>query len=141
MNNHVKRETTEFPEESVTLDARIVADATLLQVREAFSKASMLTTKGTEGWQHAVLSSSAGAKEISHKCLENTAANVEAAFGAARAIVSSKTIPEAAAAYTNFLKDQFEATVAQSTEFCALSSKVFQKTFDAVGASVADVTQ
>jgi hypothetical protein len=128
MNEHIKQ--TEDVLEAGRREVRAAAEASMQNAREGFSQASKLAANGTEIWRQVVLSSSAGAKELTGKCLENTAANMEATLEAARALATSKTIPEAASIYTDFVTKQLATTTEQAQELLTLSSEVYSRMLD-----------
>jgi hypothetical protein len=127
MNEHIK---TDDGFKAASLDLRAAAEAGVESAREGLLEASKLAANGTEIWRQAVLSGSAGAKELAGKCLENAAANMEATLDAARAMAKSKTIPEAATIYTDFVTRQLATTTAQAQELLTLSSSVYARMID-----------
>ena len=68
-------------------------------------------------------------RTLAEKALFNMAANTEAAFDAAQAMLRAKDVTEAVQLQAKFFQSQFAKAGEQSKEFYELASKLTQQTF------------
>ena len=76
------------------------------------------------------LATQAGIKSIGAKIMDNTVANAEAAFDAARAIARAGSVPEALRLQAEFVQRQFSVAGAQTKELFELSTSVATNAFE-----------
>lgn len=112
-----------------------VAEEAVSKTREAYQKMSVAAKENARVVEDVMLAAQAGAKTFGEKVLHNTAANTEAAFDAAQAIVRAKTLPEAARLQADFVQQQFTVAGAQAKELFELSTKIAKQTFEQVNAA------
>jgi hypothetical protein len=126
---------------AVAKEARIpenvqaIAEESVAKTHEAFTKLSAVAKDNAKAVEEVVLAAQAGAKAVAEKVLNNTTANTEAAFDAARAIARAKTLPEAARLQVDFVQQQMAVASQQTKELFELGTKVAQQTFQTVNAA------
>lgn len=122
-------------------DARIpeqvqaFAEDSVSKARETYGKLNSVAKDNAKVIEEVMVAAHVGAKTIGDKVLNNTEANTEAAFEAAKAIARAKTLPEAMRLQTTFMQQQFTAAGVQTKELFELSTKVAQQTLESVSAA------
>jgi len=139
MNEQLKRQATDFMK--AASEARIpegvqqIAEDTVAKTREAYARMAVATKDSAKVAEEVFLAAHAGARVIGEKMLANTAANTEAMFDAAQAIVKAKTLPEAARLQATFMQSQMALAGNQAKELFELSTRVAQQTFETMSAA------
>jgi hypothetical protein len=134
MNDQIKRQFENMM--GAARDARIpdnvqqIAEDTVEKSREAYVKMAAVATDNAKVAEEVMLTAQAGAKSLGEKVLQNTLANTEAAFDAARAIARAKTLPEAFRLQADFAQQQMAVAGQQTKELLELSTKVARHTFE-----------
>ena len=112
-----------------------MAEDGVSKTREAYHKLQSATKDQVKVVEEFVLAAQAGAKAIGEKVIENTAANTEAAFDAARAMARARSLPEAARLQADFLQQQMAIASSQTKELLELSTRVTRQAFESVNAA------
>ena len=112
----------------------IVEDG-VAKTRDAYLKINAVTKDGVKAFEDAMTAAYAGTKTIGEKVLLNIEANTKAAFDGAQSISRARTLPEVVRLQSSHLQNQVVATSVQTKEFCELSAKVVQQTFEAMNAA------
>lgn len=98
--------------------------------RETYQRFNEAAKDSVKAVEEMMLASHAGVKAVGEKMMHNTTVNTEAAFDAAQAIASAKSIPEAARLQADFVQQQAAVASAQMKELFELSAKITQQTFE-----------
>jgi hypothetical protein len=107
-------------------DVRHMAQESVARSRELY-RSTMSAAQGSARVFAEVAETTWGsAKLLNDKIIQNVAANAEAAFDAAEAIVAARSLPEAARLQSEFLQLLFVSTGEQLKEFVDLSGRVAQ---------------
>lgn len=130
------RNTTQFfstgqhgmvPESLATLAENAVSKS-----RELFDKVSLATQDNAKVAENVFATVQNGASSISKRMLDNTVANADAAFEAARAIARARSVPEIASLQAEFIQQQLSTAATQSKDMLELSTRIAQQTFEAM---------
>lgn len=107
-----------------------IAEDAVEKSREAYQKLSTVARDNAKVTEEVMLTAQAGAKSIGEKLVQNTLANTEAAFDAARTIAHAKTLPEALRLQADYFQQQVAAAGQQTKDLFELSNKVARHTFE-----------
>jgi len=116
-------------------NVQAMAAESVAKGRETYQKLNAAAKDSVKAFEEVITTAQAGARAISEKVLNNTAANTEAAFDAAQAIARARTLPEAIRLQTDFVQQQLTAASAQTKELFELSTKVAQQTFETLSSA------
>ncbi len=109
--------------------------------KEAFETLSAAAKDQVKVAEELALTTQAGIKSISHKIMDNTAVNAEAAFDAARAIARASTLPEAFRIQAEFVQRQFSVAGAQTKELFELSTRFATQAFESASEATAKTVE
>ncbi|MGE0629093.1 MAG: phasin family protein [Hyphomicrobiaceae bacterium] len=113
------------------------AEDSVAKTREAYQRMNSAAKDSAKVVEEVVLAAQAGAKTLGEKVFQNTAANTEAAFDAAKAMARARTLPEAARLQADYMQQQFAVAGEQTREFFELSTKVARETLESMNAAAA----
>ncbi len=134
MNEHIKRQTEEFMNAAkaakIPENIQAMAEEGVTRSQEAFSTLSAAAKDQVKAAEEIALTTQAGFKSISNKLFENTTANAEATFEAARSIARASSIPEAFRLQAEFMQRQFAVAGAQTKELFELSTRFATTAFE-----------
>jgi phasin len=122
-------------------DARIpenfqaMAEDSVAKTREAYQKLNAVAKDGAKAVEEVMLTAQASAKAFGEKVMQNTTANTEAAFDAARAIARARSLPEAARLQADFMQQQLSVAGAQTKELFELSTKLARETIETMNSA------
>lgn len=114
-----------------------MAEESVAKTRAAYVQFNSVAKDNLKAYQDALTAAQDGAKTIGEKVLHNAETNTKAVFDAAQAISRAKTFPEIARLQTSFFQKQMGDAAVQTQEFCELSMKVAQQTFEAMNSAAA----
>jgi hypothetical protein len=123
---------------NATKDARLPENMQAMMVdgvaksREAYEKAAAVAKDQAKVAEELMLAGQAGARAIGNKLVENTVANTDAAFDAAKAIAGARSLQEVARLQTEFVQRQLAIASAQTRELFELSGRVATQTLASV---------
>ena len=117
-------------ETSIPDNIQSIVEDSVAKSREAYFKINAVAKDGVKAFEDAMTSAYAGAKTISEKILLDTEANTKAAFEAAQSMSRAKTLPELIRLQSSYFQRQLTDASVQTKEFCDLSAKVAQQTFE-----------
>ncbi|MFN3743218.1 MAG: phasin family protein [Hyphomicrobiaceae bacterium] len=118
-----------------------LAEEGVTRSKEAFETLSAAAKDQVKAAEELALATQAGFKSISHKLMDNTVANAEAAFEAASAIARAGTVPEALRLQAEFVQRQLATAGAQTRELIELSSRVATQAFETAAEATAKTVE
>jgi hypothetical protein len=137
MNDHIKRTAEEFMNAAkaakIPENIQALAQEGVAKSQEAFETLTAAAKDQAKAAEEFALATQAGFKSIGAKMFDNTAANAEAAFDAARAMASATSVTEALRIQAEFVQRQFAVAGAQTKELFELSSRFAKQSFEAAG--------
>jgi phasin len=141
MNEQFTRQAEQFMDAAkaakIPENIQAFAEEGVSRSKEAFETLSAAAKDQVKVAEELALSTQAGFKSISHKIMDNTAVNAEAAFDAARAIARASTLPEAFRIQAEFVQRQFSVAGAQTKELFELSTRFATQAFESASEATA----
>lgn len=145
MNDHFTRQAEQFMDAAKATklpeNIQAFAEEGLTRSREAFETFSAAAKDQVKVAEELALTAQAGFKSIGHKLMDNTAANAEAAFEAARAIARAGSVPEALRLQTEFVQRQLTIAGEQTKELFELSSRIATQAFETASEATAKTVE
>ena len=136
MNEQIKRQAEEFLNAAkaakIPENVQAIAEEGVTRSKEAFDTLTAAAKDQAKAAEELALATQASFKTISNKLFDNTAANAEATFDAARSIARAGSVPEALRLQVEFFQRQFAVAGAQTKELFELSTRVATQTFETV---------
>jgi phasin len=134
MNEHIKRQTEEFMNAAkaakIPENIQALAEEGVSRSKEAFDTLTAAAKEQAKAAEDLALATQANLKTIGSKLFDNTAANAEAAFDAARSIARAGSVPEALRLQVEFVQRQFSIAGAQAKELFELSASMAKQTLE-----------
>ncbi len=134
MNEHIKRQAEEFMNAAkaakIPENIQAIAEDGVVRSKEAFETLTAAAKDQAKAAEDLALATQANLKTIGNKLFDNTAANAEAAFDAARSIARAGSVPEALRLQAEFVQRQFSVAGAQAKELFELSTRIATQTFE-----------
>lgn len=134
MNEHFTRHAEQFMDAAkaakIPENVQAFAEQGVSRSQEAFETLSTAAQDQMKAAEELALATQAGFKSIGTKIMDNTAANAEATFEAARAIARAGSVPEALRLHAEFIQRQFAVAGAQTKELFELSARVATNAFE-----------
>ena len=121
-------------------NVQAMAQQSLAQSKELFTKGSLVAQDGARAMTEIADTAWGSTKMLHEKIVQNVQANTEAAFLAANAIASAKTLPEIAKLQTEFLQKLSAQAGEQTKEFFDLSTRASQHVLEKVQAAAKSLT-
>jgi len=118
--------------EKLFLDARVpenvqaIARQSVAASKEFYAKTAAAAQDGAKVITEIADTAWGSAKMLNEKLAQNVTANAEAAFRAAQAMATAKSLPEIAKLQSEFVQDLAAQAVEQTKEFLDLSSRATQ---------------
>jgi hypothetical protein len=141
MNEHFTRQAEQFMDAAkaakIPENIQAMAEEGVSRSQEAFATFSTAAKDQVKAAEELSLATQAGIKSIGTKMMDNTAANAEATFDAARAIARAGSIPEALRLQAEFFQRQFAIAGTQTKELFELSTRVAPNAFDTASEATA----
>ncbi|MFM7084704.1 MAG: phasin family protein [Hyphomicrobium sp.] len=109
-----------------------LAENAVSKSRELFDKVSVATQDNAKVAENVLATVQNGASSLGKRMLDNTVANADAAFEAARAIARARSVPEIASLQAEFIQQQLSTAAHQSKDMLELSTRIAQQTFEAM---------
>ncbi len=94
------------------------------KTHETYTKVSAAAQDAGKAFEKVYETAQKGSKTLTEKFIDQAAKNTDAAFKTARAVLKSKSVPEAAQLQAEYLNKQIEIIGNQSKELYELSSKI-----------------
>jgi hypothetical protein len=110
----------------VPADVQAVAQQSVAKSWELYRQSLAAAQGGAKIFTEVAETTWGSAKLLNDRIIQNMTANAEAAFSAAEAIASARSLPEAAKLQGEFLQMLFLATGEQLKEFADLSARAAQ---------------
>ena len=115
-----------FKDLRVPENVQAIAQQGVAASKEFYSKAAATAQDGAKAMNEVADTAWGSTKMLNEKIVQNMAANAEAAFNAAHAIATAKSLPEIAKIQSEFVQ-KFAAQAAEQTrEFVDLSTRATQ---------------
>jgi phasin family protein len=117
-------------------DARVpenvqaIAQQGVTASKEFYAKAAAAAQDGATAMNEIADTAWGNTKMLNEKIVQNLTANAEAAFGAAQAIATAKSLPEIAKLQSEFVQKFAAQATEQTKEFYDLSSRATQHLFE-----------
>lgn len=138
MNDTIMKQAEEMvqaaKEARVPESVQAFTEDALNQSRDVYTKATAFAKDAGKAAEEVTAVYVKGATEIGEKFAANFAANTEAAFDAAGAVVRAGNLADAARLQADFLQQQVAKAGEQAKEFYEVSTKVAKETAETVGA-------
>lgn len=112
----------------------------MANARETYDRINLLTKDSARILEEVLEANQAGVRVIGEKVFNDTRANVESAFDAARAIAQAKTVSEAAELQAKYLKQQFAVGGEQAKDLFELATKISRQAFDKLAGVVSNAS-
>jgi phasin family protein len=116
-------------------NVQVIAEQGVAASKEFYERAAVASQDGARLMTEMLDSAWGSAKTLNEKIAGNLRANADAAFSAAQAIASAKSVPEIAKLQSEFVQKLAAQAAAQSKEFLDLSSRATMQFFDAAQAA------
>ncbi|MBN9261009.1 MAG: phasin [Alphaproteobacteria bacterium 64-6] len=141
MNEQFTRQAEQFMDAAkaakIPENIQALAQEGVSRSKEAFDTLSAAAKDQVKVAEELALTTQAGFKSISHKIMDNTVVNTEAAFEAARAIARANTVPEALRLQAEFVQRQFTVASEQTKELFELSTRFATQAFESASEATA----
>jgi hypothetical protein len=118
-------------------NVQAVAQQGVAASREVYAKAAAAALDGAKVMNEIADTAWASTKILNERIVRSMAANAEAAFNAAQAIASAKTLPEIAKLQSDFVRKLATQTTEQTREILDLSTRVTQHLFETAQSAAA----
>jgi phasin len=145
MNEHFTRQAEQFMDAAkaakIPQNIQAFAEEGVTRSKEAFETLSAAAKDQVSAAEELALATQAGFKSIGRKLMDNTAANAEAAFEAARAIARANSVPEALRLQAEFVQRQLGVAGAQTKELFELSTRVATQAFESASEATAKTVE
>jgi hypothetical protein len=141
MNENIKRQAEEFMNAAkagkIPENIQALAQDGVAKTQVAFETLTAAAKDQAKVAEDFALATQAGFKTIGTKMFDNTAANAEAAFDAARSMASATSVPEVLRLQAEFFQRQFAVAGAQTKELFELSTRFATQTFETASEATA----
>lgn len=145
MNEHFTRQAEQFMNAAksakIPENIQALAEEGVARSQEAFETFKVAAKDHAKTAEDLALTTQAGFKSIGTKMLDNTVANADAAFDAARAIVRAGSVPEALRLQAEFVQRQFSIAGAQTKELFELSTRFATQAFETASEAAAKTAE
>jgi len=145
MNEQFARHAEQFMDAAkaakIPENVQAFAEQGVSRSQEAFATLSTAAQDQMKAAEELALATQAGFKSIGSKMMDNTAANAEATFEAARAIARASSVPEAFRLQAEFVQRQFAIAGAQTKELFELSTRVATNAFETASEATAKTVE
>lgn len=145
MNDHIKRTAEEFMNAAkaakIPENIQALAQEGVAKSQVAFETLTAAAKDQAKVAEDFALATHAGIKSISAKMFDNTAANAEAAFDAARSMAGATSVPEVLRLQAEFFQRQFAVAGAQTKELFELSTRFATQTFETASEATAKTVE
>jgi hypothetical protein len=118
-------------------NVQAVAQQSVVASKEAYSKAAAAAQDGAKVMTEIADTAWGSTKILHEKMVRNMAANAEAAFDAAQAIVAAKSLPEIAKLQSELVQKLAMQATEQAREFLDLSTRATQHLFETAQSAAA----
>jgi phasin family protein len=118
-------------------NVQAVAQQGVAASREVYAKAAAAALDGAKVMNEIADTAWGSAKILNERMVQNMAANAEAAFNAAQAIATAKTLPEIAKLQSEFVRKLAAQTTEQTRELLDLSTRATQHLFETAQSAAA----
>lgn len=129
-----------FSEVQVPENVAAMAQRGVAQSKELYAKSTAAAHDGAKAMTEIADTAWGSTKMLHEKMVQNVQANTEAAFAAAQAIASAKSLPEIAQLQTQFLQTLSSQTSEQTKEFFDLSTRAAQHVMEKMQAAAKAIT-
>jgi hypothetical protein len=126
-----------FKEARVPENVQAMAQQGVAASKELYAKTSAAAQDGAKVMTEIADTAWGSTKLLNEKVVQNLTANAEAAFDAAQAMASAKSLPEFAKLQSEFVQKLAAQTAEQTKEFLDLSSRATQHLFEKAQAAAA----
>ena len=116
---------------------RQALEKSLAEGRAAYARAKTAADEATSALETSASTASKGVLDFNVKALDALRANAEANFDFLKAVISAKSISEAAELQSNHARAQAEKLAAQARDFAALAQKIAAESAEPLKAQVA----
>jgi len=111
-------------------NVQVVAQQSVIASKEVYSKAAAAAQDGAKVMTEITDTAWGSTKILHDKIVQNMTANAEAAFDAAQAIATAKSLPEIAKLQSEFIQKLAVQATEQAREFLDLSTRATQHAFE-----------
>ena len=119
-----------FKDLRVPENVQAIAQQGVAASKEFYSKAAATAQDGAKAMNEVADAAWGSTKMLNEKIAQNMTANAEAAFNAAQAIATAKSLPEIAKIQSEFVQKLAAQAIEQTKEFLDLSTRATQHLFE-----------
>ena len=119
-----------FKDARVPENVQVIAQQGVAASKEYYSKAAAAAQDGAEAMNEIADTAWGSTKMLNEKIVQNLTANAEAAFSAAQAIATAKSLSEIAKLQSEFVQKFAAQATEQTKEFFDLSTRATQHLFE-----------
>ncbi|WP_306026967.1 phasin [Stappia sp. MMSF_3263] len=113
-----------MPKMEIPAATREMAEKSIEQAREAYSKLKTVAEDATDLMEDGFETTRRGVLDFNHKAVDAAKSNTDATFQFVKDLFEVKTLAEAIELQTSFARSQFDAFSAQAKDMQELSSKL-----------------